>query len=727
MAKTEEQRAQTFDVKGMTCASCARRVERTLASHPGVTQAHVNLAVARATVEADPSVSSEDLVAAVEDVGYGLVPHEAAASHGRGEHDHGIAIGEEDELTRVAFRRFVLAATFALPIVVLGMAGYMHEPWSYLQFALATVVEFWAGRQFLTSAWKLARHRATNMDTLIAVGTLAAYGYSVYSLFGHGDLYFETAAVIITFLLLGKYLEHRSKSRASRALTALLELGAKSARVVRDGVEVEVPVDDVEVGDLIRVRPGEKVPVDALVREGAGAVDESALTGESVPVDKSEGDEVYAGTINNSGALLIEARRVGAQTTLMQIVRLVEEAQGRKAPIEKLADRVSAVFVPAVIVIAVATMVVWLLLGNSFEEALLAAVAVLIIACPCALGLATPAALMVGTGRGASLGIVIKGGDVLERVGQIDSIVLDKTGTLTRGEMRLVELRTEGELTDQDALRLAASVERLSEHPIGRAIADAATERGMSMLETTGFRADAGIGASAVVEGRRVAIGRRPSSDVGEPLDRAAEELERDGNTLVWMSVDDRPVAVFAVADTLKPTAERAVQRLHALGLDTVLITGDRAAAAQTIAHEVGIQRVLSEVMPGDKAGEVARLQSEGRRVAMVGDGINDAPALAQADLGIAIGTGTDVAIETADVTLVGGDPLLAPAAIELARRTLRTIKQNLGWAFGYNVLMIPLAATGLLEPVYAAAAMALSSVSVVLNALRLKRFRAGQ
>ena len=728
MPRTQEPHPQTFDVKGMTCAACARRVERTLASQPGVTNAAVNFAVGRATVETEPSVEADDLIKAVEGAGYGLVPHESATSHG--EHDHGIAIGQEDDLTRTALRRAVLAGALTLPLLILAMSGLMEAPWSYVQLALATVVEFWAGRQFLISAWKQARHRATNMDTLIAVGTLAAYSYSVYSLVGEGDLYFETAGVIITFLLLGKYLEHRSKSRASRALTALLEVGAKSARVIRDGIEVEVPVEGVEVGDLMRVRPGEKVPVDALVREGRSAVDESALTGESVPVDKEPGDEVYGGTINTSGSLVLEARRVGADTTLMQIVRLVEEAQGRKAPIEKLADRVSSIFVPIVILIALGTVGVWLLLGNSFEESLLAAVAVLIIACPCALGLATPAALMVGTGRGASLGIVIKGGDVLERVGNIDSIVLDKTGTLTRGDMKLVGVAVaQGGLTEDESVRLAASVEELSEHPIARAIAEGARERDLGLLEASSFHSDAGAGATAVVTDRKIVVGRRShvGGEVPKDLESSAEELERDGSTLVWMSVDGSVSAAFAVADTIKPTARRAVQRLHELGLETVLMTGDRATAAEAIAREVGVRRVLSEVLPQDKAAEVGRLQAEGRKVAMVGDGINDAPALAQADLGIAIGTGTDVAIEAADVTLVGGDPLLAPAAIELARRTLKNIKQNLGWAFLYNVLMIPLAAVGLLEPMFAAAAMALSSVSVVMNALRLKRFRTAQ
>jgi len=726
---------QSFHVRGMTCASCARRVERALASHPGVGDVGVNFALERATVTSRPDVDVSSLAEAVDRAGYELVvPDEPDLSHGgHGEHDHGIRLGEEEDLTRRAWRRFVIAAALTIPIVVLGMGaewfGGMHDRrLAWIQFVLAAPVQFWAGLPFLSSAVKQARHRATNMDTLVALGTLSAFGYSTYSLFGHGAIYFETAAVILTFLLLGKYFEHRSKSRAGQALRALMELGAKKARVVRDLVEVEVGIDDVRVGDLLRVRPGEKIPTDGVVRQGSGAVDESMLTGESVPVDKSPGDEVFGATINSSGALLVEVTRVGGDTALAQIARLVADAQGRKAPIEHLADRVSSIFVPIVIVIAAGTFAAWLLTDHALERSLVAAVAVLIIACPCAMGLATPAAIMVGSGRGAQLGILMRGGDVLERSGDIDVVVLDKTGTVTTGEMTLTDVVPDPNdgPDEKELLALVGSVESLSEHPIAQAVVAGVRERGISFEAATSFASQGGIGVEGEVAGRRIRIGRRSSLEDAvacADLAEAADRLESEGKTVVWVGEGRRVLGIVAVQDSPKDSARRSVEILHGLGLETLLLTGDNERAARAVASAVGIDDVIAGVLPGGKVDVIKGLQSKGRKVAMVGDGINDAPALAQADLGIAIGSGADVAIEAADLTIVGDDPLLVPASVDLSRRTLRAIKQNLGWAFGYNIAAIPLAALGLLNPMIAAAAMAFSSVSVVLNALRLKRF----
>jgi heavy metal translocating P-type ATPase len=729
MQKIEREPQQTvFDVHGMTCASCARRVETTLARQPGVRRAGVNLALERATVDLEPETDPASLVAAVDSIGYELIPRGGPRRDAHGdlrEHDHGIAIGEEDLGTRIAWRHFVVAASFSIPVVILAMLGPDARWSAYVQWALITPVQFWAGAPFLIRAWKNARHGSTNMDTLVAVGTLSAYSYSVYSILAaSGDIYFETAGVIMTFLLLGKYFEHRSKSRASRAITSLLELQAKDAIVVRDGLEVRVPIDGVRVGDLVRVRPGERIPTDGTVKEGGSAVDEAMLTGESVPVEKAPGDPVYGGTINASGSLLIGTTGVGSDTALAQIIELVEEAQGRKAPIEKLADRISAVFVPIVITIAVATLVGWLLTDHDFESAMIAAVAVLIIACPCAMGLATPAAVMVGTGRGAQLGILIKGGDVLERSGDVDTVVLDKTGTLTRGEMTLTNVVAVVE--DEEALRIAASAEAWSDHPIARAIVSGALERGVEPVDVAGFNSTAGLGVNASLDGEPVRVGRRRSLDgltIDEHLVTSARSLEARGQTVVWVASGARAIAVLAVADELKPHARDGVERLKSLGLHTVMLTGDHAVTAQAIADSVGVDRVVAEVLPSQKAEEIGRLQAAGGKIAMVGDGVNDAPALAQADLGVAIGTGSDVAIEASDLTLMGGDPMLAAKAIELSRRTLRTIKENLFWAFFYNIIAIPAAVVGFLDPMVAAAAMAFSSVSVVLNALKLRRF----
>lgn len=729
---THDRATHSFDVRGMTCASCARRVERALAGQPGVADAGVNFAMETATVSCTDEVEPESLVQAVESIGYELVPHLGADDAHPG-HDHGIAVGAEEDYTRASWRRFVVAAALTLPTVGLAMFGPMHGWSGWVQWALVTPVQFWAAWPFLASAWANLKHRATNMDTLVALGTLTAYFFSIYALFTHGHIYFETAGVIITFLLLGKYFEHRSKSRASHAIKNLLALGAKQARVLRDGVEVAIPIEDVAVGDLMRVRPGEKIPTDGVVREGTASVDESMLTGEPVPVDKKPGDAVFGATLNASGAAVVEATRVGSDTALAQIAGLVEQAQMRKAPIERLADRVAGIFVPIVIAVAALTSTAWLLTGHALESSLIAAIAVLIIACPCAMGLATPAAVMVGTGRGAQLGILIKGGDVLERSGEVDTVVLDKTGTVTKGEMSLTDVipdANEGGPSAEQLLGLAASVEDLSEHPLARAVVAGVKERGLDVEPAEAFESTVGLGVRATVGGRAISVGRRSFSRGIACADvaTAAEALEAQGKTVIWVSEDVeggrvRVLGVLGVADTLKPTARNAVDRLHELGLKTMLLTGDNQRTARAIAQEAGVDDVFAEVLPADKVDAVRKLQAQGRRVAMVGDGINDAPALAQADLGIAIGTGTDVAIEAADLTLIGGDPILVPGAIELSRSTLRTIKQNLFWAFAYNTAAIPMAALGLLHPMIAAAAMAFSSVSVVTNALRLKRF----
>ena len=633
-------------------------------------------------------------------------------------------------------RRLLVAVPLAVALVALAMApgGAMEQPWGRLTaLVLATPVQFWVGWPFLREAAHRARRRTASMATLIAMGTLAAYGFSVAQLLSGGmELYFEAAAVIITFVVLGRFFEARAKGRAGQAIRALLELGAKEARVLRDGREVMVPVEQVVAGDLLKVRPGEKVPTDGEVVAGASAVDESMLTGESVPVEKAVGDPVAGATVNTSGVLTVRATRVGSETALAQIVRLVEEAQASKGHIQRLADRVAGVFVPAVMAVALATFAGWALLAGDPQAGLVAAVAVLIISCPCALGLATPIAIMVGTGRGAELGVLIKGVEVLEQTRRITSVVFDKTGTLTRGEMALTDAEPVAGLEEAELLRRAGAVEADSEHPIGQAIAAAARQRVGPLPEVTGFQALAGRGARAEVDRATVWVGRaKLMADAGLLMPGAIEEdlerLQEAGKTAVFAGWDGEVRGVLAVADTLKDDAAELVARLHGMGLEVAMLTGDNARTAQAIAGRVGIDRVLAEVLPDDKAGEVARLQREGHVVAMVGDGVNDAPALVQADLGIAIGTGTDVAIEASDLTLIRGDLAGVATAIELSRRTYRTIVQNLGWAFGYNVAAIPLAALGLLSPVVAGAAMALSSVSVVANSLRLRRFgRAG-
>jgi len=716
-----------FTVEGMTCGSCAARVQRVLAKTEGVADAEVNFATGRAHVTLDRPVPTVDLQAQVNKIGYGLTP---LAEPVRGSDD------AEERARRSWLRRVVLVAPAALFAVATMLAGpTLMEDWRWrlAMLAVATPVQFGIGWPFLHEAARRARRRTANMDTLIAVGTLAAYGYSVVQLLAGGmELYFETAVLLIAFLTLGRYLEARARGRAGQAIRALLELGAKQARVLRDGAEVMVPVEQVTVGDLLRVRPGEKVPVDGEVVEGTSAVDESMLTGESVPVDKAPSDRVAGATVNTSGVLTVRTTAVGADTALAQIVRLVEQAQAGKGQLQRLADRISAVFVPLVMAVAVLTFTGWAVLGNDPAKGLVAAVAVLIIACPCALGLATPTAIMVGTGRGAEFGILIKSVEVLEHTHRIGTVVLDKTGTLTHGQMALTDVVAAEGVEQAALLRRAGAVEADSEHPIGAAIAAAARRR-VALPTVQGFHALAGQGVRADVptgDGPPVTVwvGRRKlaaDADLLVPraMEAAAERLELQGKTAVLVGWQGEVRGVLAVADTLKDGAAELVGRLHAMGLEVAMLTGDNQATAQAIAAKVGADRVLAEVLPADKAGEIARLQADGKVVAMVGDGVNDAPALAQADLGIAIGSGTDVAIQASDLTLLRGDLEGIAVAIALSRRTYRTIVQNLLWAFGYNTAAIPLAAAGLLDPVIAGAAMALSSVSVVTNSLRLRRF----
>ena len=729
-------------VEGMTCASCAARVERTLSHQPGVARASVNLATERARVLIDPSVGGlDELTEAVATTGYRLAPTDRHGAAGRDRTppdapgDIATEADTETRTQRMWLRRVLVAWPLGLAVLVLSL-GFMDEPWArWTALALATPVQFWAGGPFLREAAARARHVEANMDTLIAVGTLAAYLFSVWQVVvggRHADHYFDTSALIIAFLLLGRYLEARATRRASQALRSLLELGAKQARVIGpDGAERMVPVDEVRVGDRLRVRPGEKIPVDGEVVDGASAVDESMLTGESVPVDKQPGATVAGATINTNGVLTLEARAVGADTALAQIIRLVDQAQASKAPVQRLADRISAVFVPVVIAVALATFTAWWLVAGDATGGLVAAVAVLIIACPCALGLATPTAIMVGTGRGASLGVLIKGGEVLERSKRVDTVVFDKTGTLTHGHMTLNDVVPGDGEDEATVLARAAAVEDPSEHPVGRAVVDATSARSGVVPAVEEFAGLPGLGVRGRVDGTTVHVGRRKlMADTGlmgcTELDAAAERLEAHGKTAMFVGWDGRIRGVLAVADTLKPGAATVVAELRALGMNVAVITGDNHRTATAIAQQVGIDRVLADILPQDKVHEVRRLQADGQVVAMVGDGVNDAPALVQADLGIAIGTGTDVAIESSDITLLSGDLDGVPTAIRLSRRTFRTILQNLGWAFGYNITLIPAAAVGLLNPILAGAAMALSSVSVVTNSLRLYRFHRG-
>jgi Cu+-exporting ATPase len=714
--QTTEREQTTLALEGMTCASCAARIERTLNKLDGV-QATVNYATETAAVSYDPHVVASDaLVAAVESVGYHAAPAQAHQEH---EHDH------DARPTRL-----LVALVLAAPLVLLAMVPPLQfRGWEWVSLALATPVVFWSGAQFHRAALLNARHGAATMDTLVSLGTLAAWTWSTVVLLAdlNADGYFEVAAVITALILLGRFFETRAKRRSGAAIRALLELGAKEARVLRDDIETTIPISELVVGDHFVVRPGEKIATDGVVVEGASAVDQSMLTGEPVPVEVGPGAELAGATLNTSGRLVVEATRVGSDTALAQIARMVEQAQQGKASVQRLADRVSAIFVPIVIAIALATLAGWLIAGAGASAAFTAAVAVLIIACPCAMGLATPTALMVGTGRGAQLGILIKGPEVLEQTRRISTIVLDKTGTITEGRMRLVDTLPIGTTRDE-LLRLAGAAESASEHPLAQAIAAAAGDK----PAVSEFRNHAGLGIEALVDGHAVIVGRLSFlTDSGIPLpDEASSwalQAETQGQTVVAAAWDGDLHGLMALADTLKPSSQQAIAELRALGLTPVLLTGDNALAAKAIARQVGIDEVRAEVLPSEKAAEVERLQAAGETVAMVGDGVNDAPALAQADLGLAIGTGTDVAIEASDLTLVSGDLRAAADAIRLARRTLATIKGNLFWAFAYNAAAIPLAVAGLLNPIIAAAAMAASSIFVVRNRLRLRRFRSAR